>query len=105
MRSDDAHRSESPDFLQGIINAVENASQFPAGNAEIAAIIRTGDGAPSHVRAIFGDCPLPTLLNAAEHYGVSSKQLARAWLFARGCHKAANAEMDEWLAASPFLVA
>ena len=105
MRGDDAHRSEGPDFLQGIINAVDNASQTPAQIAEIAEIIRTGDGAPSHVRAIFGDCPLPTLLNAAEHYGVSSKQLARAWLFARRRHKAANAEMDEWLAASPFLVA
>jgi hypothetical protein len=45
-----------------IRHAVENASQEPITDAGIMAILR-GGGVPSHLRAVFGDVSLASILN------------------------------------------
>jgi hypothetical protein len=58
-------------------------------------MLSTGAGEPSHLRALFGDVDLHTLLRLAALCGIGDKALARSYVVARDSVAAANAELDE----------
>jgi len=47
------------------LNAIENASRVPVRRADLPRLLSTGEGEPSHLRALFGDVDLHTLLRLA----------------------------------------
>jgi hypothetical protein len=55
-------------------------------------LLSTGEGEPSHLRALFGDVDLHTLLRLATLYAIDDATLARA----RQSAAAANADLDEY---------
>ena len=83
--------------LKTITNAVENASNEPITPAAILAILRSGRGHPSHVRAIFGDVSLRALDRAAAAAGIDPAALLGAYAIARDAHAAANPELERAL--------
>ena len=83
------------DPFAAALNAISNASRLPVNEALIGAMLASGDGHGSHVRALFGDCALETLERLCAATGVSPPQLLRAYGTARRLHAAANAELDE----------
>ena len=62
----------------------------------------TGRGEGSHLRALFGDVDLHTLLRLATMFGLDDATLVRAYDHARKTAAAANAEMDEYSATYGF---
>ena len=60
-----------------ILHAVENASALPITDQGIAAILRSGQGPPSHLHAIFGDVPLRALEGATA--GISLATILQAY--------------------------
>ena len=77
------------------LNAISNASRVPVARADLAALLASGAGDGSHLRALFGDVDLHTLLRLAALYGLDDATLARAYARARRTAAAANAELDE----------
>src|SRR5260370_13868558 len=47
----------------------------------------TGEGEPVHLRALFGDVDLHTLLRMASIFGIDAEALARAYRGARGAQR------------------
>ena len=76
-------------------NAITNASRLDVTRAEIEAMLKTGDGTPHHVRALFGDCSMETLERLAMQCGLSPAGLRAALRVARSKHAAANADFME----------
>jgi hypothetical protein len=85
------------DPTQTAINAIENASRVPFTPAELPRLLSTGEGEPSHLRALFGDVDLHTLLRLARLFAVDDATLARAYGRARRA-AAANADLDAYVA-------
>ena len=80
------------------LNAIANASRIPARREDLARLLGAGEGEGSHLRALFGDVDLHTLLRLATLFGVDDPALARAYARARAVAAAANAELDEYFA-------
>ena len=78
-------------------SAIANASRTPTDRAVLRAILATGDGDPSHVRALFGDVSLTTLLRLAMAFGISDAELAQAYSLARRNHAASQPDLDRFL--------
>ena len=89
----------SGDAFAIFVNAIENVNAGTFDAQAITAILATGDGHPSAVRAIFGDVPLEAIDEAATAAGISQKTLMRAYLTARDRHAAINEQIEELLAA------
>jgi hypothetical protein len=85
------------DPAQIALNAVENASRVPVRREDLARLLSTGEGEGSHLRALFGDVDLHTLLRLAAMLGVDDPAFARAYARARDHAAAANAELDEYV--------
>ncbi len=83
------------DVLVTVLNAVSNSSRVPVSEAEVIAILETGDGPGHLVRALFGDCSYETLDRFGAAVGVPSSQIRGAYRVARERHAAANADMDQ----------
>ena len=82
------------------LSAIENASRVPIRREDLRALLTTGEGEPSHLRALFGDVDLHTLLRLAAALDVDDADLVRAYALARKTAAAANAKLDEY--ALPF---
>lgn len=83
------------DAAQTALNAIANASRVPLAREDLRALLATGEGDGSHLRALFGDVDLHTLLRLASLYGLDDVTLARAYARAREA-AALNAELDEY---------
>jgi hypothetical protein len=55
----------------------------------------SGEGEPSHVRVLFEEVDLITLMQLAIVFEISDAVLARAYLHAREVHRAYNPDLDE----------
>jgi hypothetical protein len=84
------------DPMQTAVNAIENASTVPVARDDIKRLLSTGEGEGSHLRALFGDVDLHTLLRLATLFDIDDLTLVRAYARARQTAAAANAEMDEY---------
>ncbi|MGO9740850.1 MAG: hypothetical protein ACLPN5_04935 [Roseiarcus sp.] len=82
------------------ISAIENASRVPVRREDLGRLLATGEGEGSHLRALFSDVDLHTLLRLASELGVDDETLVRAYAWARATAAAANADLDEY--AQPF---
>ncbi len=82
------------------LSAIENASCVAIRREDIRTLLVSGEGEPSHLRALFGDVDLHTLLRLADAFGVDDATLVRAYARARKNAAAANADLDEY--AEPF---
>lgn len=80
------------------LSAIENASTVPIEADEVLRLLRGGQGAGSHLRALFGDVGLSTLLQIAIAHGIDDATLAQAYRQAASIHAAANPELDEFVA-------
>lgn len=80
------------------LNAVENGSRVAVRRTDLPRLLATGEGEPSHLRALFGDVDLHTLLRLATLYAIDDATLARAYARARKSAAAANAGLDEYVA-------
>ena len=61
-------------------------------------MLKTGEGEPSHLRALFGDVDFNTLRRMANILNIDGETLARAYRAARRRTAAANLELDEFAA-------
>ena len=77
------------------ISAIENVSKISASKADLKRMLATGTGEPSHVRVLFGEVDLTTLMQLAIAFKISDAALARAYVHAREVYGAYNPEMDE----------
>jgi hypothetical protein len=84
------------------LNAIENASRIPINREDLPRLLSTGDGEGSHLRALFGDVDLHTLLRLATLFGIDDPTFVRAYARARSCAAAANADLDEYAATYGF---
>ncbi|HXT09333.1 MAG TPA: hypothetical protein VN715_20645 [Roseiarcus sp.] len=88
----------SADAAKIALNAIGNASRVPIRREDLPALLSTGEGEPSHLRALFSDVDLHTLLRLATLYAIDDATLARAYARARKSAAAANAGLDEYVA-------
>ena len=86
------------DPVQLALNAIANASRVCADREDLPRLLSTGQGEGSHLRALFGDVDLHTLLRLATQYSVDDATLSRAYDRARRDAAAANAELDAYFA-------
>ena len=82
------------------LSAIENASRAPIKREDLRDLLAAGEGEPSHLRALFGDVDLHTLLRLADAFDVDDATLVRSYARARQNAAAANADLDEY--AEPF---
>jgi hypothetical protein len=80
------------------LSAIKNGSTIPVSQADLPALLKTGEGEPSQVRALFGDVDFNTLRRMANILNIDGKTLARAYRAARLRTAAANPELDEFAA-------
>jgi len=80
------------------LSAIENASRIAVDRDGLKTLIATGEGHSSHLRALYGDVDLHTLLRLAAAFGVDNPTLARSYAAARRTAGAANAELNEFAA-------
>jgi hypothetical protein len=76
-------------------SAIQNVSRIPASRADLKRIIATGEGESSHVRVLFEEIDLTTLMRLAIAFEISDAVLVRAYLRAREVHGVYNPDMDE----------
>jgi hypothetical protein len=86
------------DAAASALSAIENASRIPVGRDDLRPMLSTGAGEPSHLRALFGDVDLHTLLRLAALFAIDDHTLARSYVKARREVAAANTELDEFAA-------
>jgi hypothetical protein len=91
-------RERTFDPLATALSAVENASRTPVDGNDLRLMLQTGVGDPSHLRALFGDVELHTLLRLAGLFAIDDRTLARSYAKARREVAAANSELDEFAA-------
>jgi hypothetical protein len=84
------------DPMTTAISAIRNASTVPVTADDVLAALRTGNGEPSHLRALFGDVTFETLVRIGIRYGVSNEEIGRAYLVARERAAARNEALDAW---------
>jgi hypothetical protein len=77
------------------ISAIANVSRIAVSKADLKRMLATGDGEPAHVRALFGDVSLTTLMRLAIAFEISDPVLATAYLHAREVHGAYNPDLEE----------
>ena len=82
------------------LSAIENASRVAVRREDLRALLATGEGEPSHLRALFGDVDLHTLLRLAAALDIDDATLVGGYARARKTAAAANAELDEY--SEPF---
>jgi len=80
------------------LSAIANASQTPITHADVILMLRTGRGNGSHLRALFGDVDVGTLIRIAVEARIPSRDLWSAYLRARREAAAKNSELEEWAA-------
>jgi hypothetical protein len=80
------------------ISAIQNVSKISVSKADLKRMLAAGAGEPSHVRVLFGEVDLTTLMQLAITFDVSDVALARAYVHAREVYGAYNPEMDEFAA-------
>jgi hypothetical protein len=80
------------------LSAIENASTIPVSRTDLPALLKAGEGEPSHLRALFGDVDFNTLRRMANILNIDGETLARAYRAARRRTAAANPELDEFAA-------
>lgn len=81
-----------------VLSAIRNASRSPVSDQDLRRMLETGAGDPSHLRALFGDVDLHTLLRLAALFAIDDRTLAGSYVVARRNVAAANAELDEFAA-------
>jgi hypothetical protein len=86
------------DPFASALSAIENASAVPVSREELPSLLRTGEGEPSHPRALFGDVDFNTLRRMTNVLNIDGEALARAYRAARRKTAAANPELDEFAA-------
>jgi hypothetical protein len=91
-------RERAFDPLASALNAIANTGATPACREDVRAMLETGEGDPSCLRALFGDVELHTLSRLADLFAIDDLTLARACARARREVVAANAELDEFAA-------
>ena len=79
-------------------SAIANASRVPARHEDLERMLQSGEGQPSHLRALFSDVDLHTLCRLAALFAVDDLTLARSYVTARRDAAAANAELDAFAA-------
>lgn len=77
------------------ISAIQNVSRIPVGEADIRRMLSSGEGEPPHVRVLFEEVDLTTLMQLAIAFEISDAVLARAYLHAREVYGAYNPDLDE----------
>jgi hypothetical protein len=92
--------TNTPDVFTTLAHAAENANAGQLPRTALIAILSTGTGQPSAVRAVFGDCPLETLERAAAFAGLAPGAVRRAYAVAKMKHHAHHAELEDLIAAS-----
>ena len=60
------------------LNAIENASTVPVAREDLLRLLSTGEGEGSHLRALFGDVDLHTLLHLATLFDIDARSRLRA---------------------------
>ena len=78
------------------LSAIRNASTVPVEREMIVPLLRSGEGEPSHLGALFGDVPFAALARLAAETGVSSRELWDAYRLARQRSAARNPELEAW---------
>ena len=91
-------RERAFDPFASALNAIANTSATPPDREDVRAMLKTGAGDPSQLRALFGDVELHTLSRLADLFAIDDLTLARAYARARREVAAANAELDEFAA-------
>jgi hypothetical protein len=76
-------------------SAIRNTAAPSLTPAGLRAVLATGAGDPTHVRTLFSDLDLSTLVRLAIEFEISHETLARAYVTARGRHAASNPELDQ----------
>jgi hypothetical protein len=61
------------------INAVENVTAVPVSRKDILRVLRHGEGEGVHVRAIFIETSIETILRICIEAGVTNAELHAAW--------------------------
>jgi hypothetical protein len=89
---------KSFDPMATVLSAIENASTVPVTANVVLAALRTGEGEPSHLRALFGDVSFETLVRVGIRYNVSNDEIGRAYTVAARSAGARNTDLDEWCA-------
>jgi hypothetical protein len=90
------------DPARAALNAIENASTIPITREDLPRLLSTGEGEGSHLRALFGDVDLHTLLRLATLFDIDDPTLVRAYARARATAAAASADLDEYAATYGF---
>ena len=80
------------------LSAIANASRVPARREDLKRMLLSGEGEPSHLRALFSDVDLHTLCRLAALFAVDDLTLAQSYSAARREVAAANAELDAFAA-------
>jgi hypothetical protein len=83
------------DPMATALSAIANASYSPATPDQVLIALRTGDGDPAHLRALFGDTAFETLIRIGIQHGIANEEIGRAYLRARG-FGARNEALDRW---------
>ena len=89
---------KSFDPMATVLSAIENASVVPVTESHVLVALRTGEGEPSHLRALFGDVSFETLIRVGIRHGISNNEIGRAYVRAARSAGARNTELDEWCA-------
>lgn len=85
----------SYDPMATALSAIANASQTPATPDQVLSALRTGQGDPTHLRALFGDTSFETLIRIGIEHGIANDEIGRAYVRARR-HGARNVALDAW---------
>jgi hypothetical protein len=88
------------DPTRAALNAIENGSRIPLSRDDLPRLLSTGEGEGSHLRALFGDVDLHSLLALATYFDIDDPTLVRAYARARETAAAANADLDEYAASA-----
>ena len=78
------------------LDAIANASHLPVRREDLKRLLGSGEGEGSHLRALFGDVDLHSLLRLAALLEIDDATLVRAYARARGEAAAVNADLDEY---------
>ena len=79
-------------------SAIENAGGSAPTPAGLRELLATGAGDPTHVRTLFSDLALSTLIRLAIEFEISDDTLAQSYVRARSRHAASNPELDQFAA-------
>jgi hypothetical protein len=78
-----------------VISAIENVSRVPVNRADVKRMLLSGDGEPAHVRVLFEEVDLTTLMRLAITFEISDAALAQAYFHARELYHVHNPDVEE----------